>query len=205
MHILDGPAMTVPGALYLECPTCGEVTLHEVVHGTSTGRSLVVDAKCRGCGTVSHQTVRSAEVLRLPIVVSDRGTSRRTTIEAEGDEVIAVDDELMVEGLPVRVRSIEVGHEQRVQEAPGSSIKTIWAVRFDSVRVKMSINVGPRTKMAEVEAAPDEEFTVGDMVEAAGTTSVVHSIKTRTGSVRRGSVQAQDIVRVYCRAVRGLR
>ncbi len=195
--------MTVPGALYLECPTCGEVTLHEVVHGTSTGHALEVDARCRTCGTVSHQAVRAAEVLKLPIVVSAGPESVRTTIEAEAEEVLSVGDELLVDGLPVMVKSIEVGHEQRASSAPASKVKTIWAVRFDSIKVKFSINVGPRTKMAETDAAPDEEFTVGDIVEAAGVTSVIHSIKTPGGSVRRGSVAARDIVRIYCTAVRG--
>jgi len=197
--------MNVPGALYLECPTCGEVTLHEVVHGTSTGRTLTVDARCRTCGTVSHQAVKSAEVLKVPIVVSAGAESVRTTIEAEEGEVISVGDELVVDGLPVLVRSIEVGHETRVSSAPASDVRTVWAVRYDSVKVKFSINVGPRTKMAEADAAPDEEFTVGDIVEAAGLTSVIHSIKTRGGAVRRGSVAARDIVRVYCTAVRGAR
>jgi len=197
--------MNVPGALYLECPTCGEVTLHEVVHGTSTGHALVVDAKCRTCGTVSHQAVKAAEVLKVPVVVSAGAESVRTTIEAEAEEVITVGEELLVDGTAVLVKSIEVGHEQRAQSAPASKVKTVWTVRYDSVKVKFSINEGPRTKMAETDAAPDEEFTVGDIVEAAGITSVIHSIKTRGGPVRRGSVAARDIVRVYCTAVRGAR
>jgi uncharacterized Zn finger protein len=197
--------MTVPGALYLDCPTCGEVTLHEVVHGKTSGKALEVDVRCRTCGTISHQALKQTEARRVPIVISEGPVSRRTTIDIDEEELVSVEDELLVEGTPVHVRSIEVGHEQRVSEAKGATIKTIWAVTFDKVKVKFSINAGPRTKMAEVEAAPDEEFTVGDIVEAGGITSVIHSIKTEDKAVRRGSVPARDIVRVYCTAVRGAR
>jgi len=197
--------MTVPGALYLDCPTCGEVTLHEVVHGRASGKSLEVDVRCRTCGTLTHQALKQTEAITVPIVVSEGPLSRRTTIDVDEEELISVDDELLVEGALVHVRSIEVGHEQRVPEARGAAIKTIWAVTYGKVKVKFSINDGPRTKMAEVDAAPDEEFTVGDIVETGGITSVVHSIKTQDKAVRRGSVPARDIVRVYCTAVRGAR
>ena len=197
--------MTVPGALYLDCPTCEEVTLHEVVHGKASGKALEVDVRCRKCGTLTHQALKQTEALRVPIVISDGPVSRRTTIDVDEDELVSVDDELLVEGTPVHVRSIEVGHEQRVPEARGATIRTIWAVSYEKIRVKFSINVGPRTKMAEVDAAPDEEFTVGDIVEAGGITSVIHSIKSLDRAVRRGSVPAREIVRVYCTAVRGAR
>ena len=172
--------MTVPGALYLDCPTCGEVTLHEVVHGKASGKSLEVDVRCRACGTTTHQALKQTEALTVPIVVSEGPLSRRTTIDVDEEELISVDDELLVESTPVHVRSIEVGHEQRVSEAKGATIKTIWAVTFDKVKVKFSINAGPRTKMAEVEAAPDEEFTVGDIVEAGASPPSCTASRRRT-------------------------
>ena len=197
--------MTVPGALYLDCETCGEVTLHEVVHGRVSAGALEVNVRCRECGLTSERTIKEAERKRLPVVVSEGSESRRTGLEIEVDEVLCIGDELLVDGIPVQIRAIEVGHEKRVEVAPVADIETLWTVRFDRIRVKFSMNLGARTKTSEEVAAPDEEFTIGEMVEVAGVPAVIHRIKSKDRLVRKGSVEARDIVRVYCRAVRGHR
>lgn len=197
--------MTVPGALYLDCEACGEITLHEVVHGKVTKKALELTVRCRQCNATRHHTQKEAETTSLPVVISEGDESKRTTLEIEIDEVLCAGDELLVDGVPVQVRAIEVGHERRVEAAPAGEVTTLWTVRFDKVRVKFSINLGARTKSAEVAAAPDEEFRVGEMVHAAGTPAVIHRIKTFDKVVQRGMVEARDIVRVYCKAVRGTR
>lgn len=197
--------MPVPGALYQECESCGDVTLHEVVHGKISRGHLELTVRCGECGTTSHQAREESKPLRLRTIYSEGRGSRRTHVEVEADEVLAVGDELLVDGVPAQVRGIEVGQDRRVEAAPVKDIMTLWTVRFDEVRIKYSINMGHRTKAVEQVATPDEEFTVGEMVRVGGVDAVIHRIKTWDRVLRKGSAEARDIVRIYGKAIRGSR
>ncbi len=197
--------MPVPGALYLECEPCEDITLHEVVHGKVSGKRLELQLRCKECGTKSFQVRDEVETSRVKVVISEGGQSRRTSLDIESDEVLMVGDEMLVDGLPVQIRGIEVGTDKRVDSAQVTKIGTLWTVRFDKVVVKFSINMGQRTKSASQIAAPDEEYTVGEMVEVAGIEAVIHRIKTWDRVMQRGSAEARDIRRIYGRVIRGPR
>jgi uncharacterized Zn finger protein len=141
----------------------------------------------------------------VPVVVSEGESSHRTTVEIETDDMILVGDELLVDGIPVQVRGIEVGTDRRVESSPVKQIRTLWTVRFDKVMVKFSINMGHTTKAGSQVASPDEEFTVGELVQVKGVTAVIHRIKTWDRTLQRGSAEARDIRRIYGKAVRGSR
>jgi uncharacterized Zn finger protein len=194
--------MPVPGALYLECESCSDITLHEVVHGRVSGKKLQLQVRCRECSTKSEHIREEVATSHIPVVVSEGERSHRTKVEIETADVILVGDELLVDGVPVQVRGIEIGTDRRVDSSPVKDIKTLWTVRFDKVMVKFSINMGHRTKAGSQVASPDEEFTVGEMVEVAGVTAVIHRIKTWDRTMQRGSAEARDIRRIYGKAVR---
>ena len=170
--------MPVPDALYLDCEPCGDLTLHEVVHGKVSGKRLELTVRCQECSAISHQVHEETPTTVIRVVLSEGELSRRTTLEIEVDEVLIVGDELIIDDIPVQVRAIEVVGEKRIEVAPVKDIVTLWVVRFDSVKVKFSINVGHRTTSAEEVAALDEEYTVGEMVTVNGITAVIHRIKT---------------------------
>ena len=197
--------MQVPGALYMECETCGDITLHEVVHGKVAGKKVHLQVRCRDCGNRSQHVREEVSTSNVPVVVSEGERSHRTSVEMETDDVILVGDELLVDGVPVQVRGIEVGTDRRVDSAPVKDIQTLWTVRYDRVKVKFSINMGHRTKAGNQIASPDEEFTVGELVQVSGVTAVIHRIKTWDRTLQRGSAEARDIRRVYGKAVRGSR
>jgi uncharacterized Zn finger protein len=194
--------MPVPGALYLDCEACGDITLQEVVHGKVSGKKLHLQVRCRECGTKSEHVREEVATSKVPVVVSEGDQSRKTTVEIETVDVILVGDELLVDGIPVQVRGIEIGTDKRVDSAPVKDIKTLWTVRFDKIVVKFSINMGHRTKAGSQVASPDEEFTVGELVEVKGVSAVIHRIKTWDRTLQRGSAEARDIRRIYGKAVR---
>ncbi len=195
--------MNVPNALQLQCDECHEVTMHEVLRGRIGKGQEVIEAtvKCLECGKVSTTVVREAKGIKVPIIVSEMGSSHRHELELGEDEELAVDDELLVEDLPVIVSSIEVG-ERRVRRAAVKHISTIWAKRFDKVRVRVAINKVHKTISVDLEATPDEEFFVDDLMTIGREEVVIHYIKTKDGMVRRGSVPAREIVRIYAKAAR---
>lgn len=196
--------MTTPNALYLECPSCGEETLHEVLKGRIGRKKMVMETtvKCQECGTVHTTVVREAKLVKVPVVVSDMGHSRQVEVELGEDEVVAVDDELFVDDLHVMITSIESSGEKRPRKVPVREIETLWAKRYDKIRVKISVNKGHKTTSTDIFAMPDEEFFVGDMIAVGREKAVIHRMKTRRGMVRDGSVEARDIVRVYAKLMR---
>ena len=86
--------------------------------------------------------------------------------------------------------------------ALAKDVTAIWAKRFDKVHVKVSINDVHKTIPAEVDALPEEEFFIGDLMTIGRYDVVITQIKTRDAMARRGAVMARDIVRIYAKRAR---
>ena len=115
--------------------------------------------------------------------------------------MFGVDDELFVGGTHVVITSIE-SNGKRVRRSAVGDIGTIWAKRYDRIRMKVSVNKGYKTVPSEFFAMPDEEFYIGDIISAGREKAVIHQMKTQRGLVRNGGAEARDIVRIYARAMR---
>ena len=195
--------MAIPNSLYLDCPSCGEKTLHEVLKGriSKGGDVLETTVKCQECQHVHSAVVREPKSTKVAIILSDMGATKKTEFEFGEDELVVVGDELFIGDTNVVITAIEKG-ERRVPEAVAKEIKTIWAKKFDKVRVKISVNKTSKTLAAELTALPDEEFFVGDILNIGRDSVVIHYIKTRESMVRQGGVPARDIVRIYAKSAR---
>jgi uncharacterized Zn finger protein len=195
--------MNVPNAIQVECPDCGEETLHEVLKGRlgKDGNTLEGTLRCHECGRVHTAVVRETKTVMVPVIISDQGESRKASIEIPEDEEIRIEDELLLDDLPIIVSSVEKGNG-RVTKALAKDITAIWAKRFDQVHVKISINDVHKTIPAEIVVLPEEEFFIGDLMTVGRYNVVVTQIKTTDGMARRGSVLARDIVRLYARKAR---
>lgn len=197
--------MTTPTSVIVECPACKDETLHQILSGKISGRNAkVLDStvKCRSCGQVHHVVLKSEKPVSLPVIVSWLKESKRSSITLGPDEVLSVDDEMMCGDLPVLVTSIESKAGARVSVCKAKEITTIWAKRFDKVKIPFSINHHGRTYPEQMIASPDEEFFIGDMMRVGKRDVVIHAIKTEARTVKRGTVAARDIVRVYANIVR---
>ncbi|UCE91692.1 MAG: hypothetical protein JSV90_00620 [Methanobacteriota archaeon] len=184
---------------------CKEETTHEVLSGTMSGRtSSVLDStvKCRKCGHTHHVTIRAERPVTVPVVVSWMSKSRRSSLALGPDEVVSVDDEVMCGEMPVLITSLESRAGARVQTAKAGDIGTIWAKRFDKVKVSFSINHHGKTYPEHMIVSPDEELLIGDILVVGKRDVVIHAIKTERGTAREGAVRARDIVRIYANIVR---
>ena len=95
--------MDPPSNIGTECPECEEETIHQVLKGTlgkGKGSSLVLDAtvKCSQCGRVHHVLIRRDRPIEIPVILSDGKTSERSQIEIPKDLVLAVKDEIEIDG-----------------------------------------------------------------------------------------------------------
>lgn len=195
--------MAAPSALVLVCEECGEGP-HRVLSGRVSGTDAVVfqgTVKCVTCGRVRSVTVREDRPVEVPAIVSEGAKSERTTVELGPEEIIEVGMRLEVDGHRLEVMAIEVG-ERRVPASKAADVRTLWVKRMDRIRVKFSVNKGSRTVVFNIDAAPDEEFEVGDLVDLRRERAVIHKIRVGTRTLSRGTAAAEDIVRMYGRIVR---
>jgi len=195
--------MSVPNAIYLDCPNCEEHAVHEVLKGKIGRKTEVMEAtvKCQECGHVYTTVVRGPEPVKLPIIVSELKESAKNEIELMSGDMVSVNDEVFLGDAHLLITSIECDG-RRVDHCAVENVGTLWAKKFDKVIVKISINKHTRTIPAQVDALPDEEFFIGDLMTVGREQVVIHNIKSQEGTVRRGGVPARDIVRIYAKAVR---
>jgi uncharacterized Zn finger protein len=195
--------MSVPNAIYLDCPSCEEHAVHEVLKGKLGKKQETMEAtvKCQECGHIYSTVVREPEQIKLPIIVSARADSQKAEIEMVAGDMVSVNDEVFLGETHLLITAIECDG-RRVEHCAVEDVDTLWAKKFDKVIVKISINKHTRTIPAQVEAMPDEEFYIGDLMTVGRENVVIHNIKSREGTVRRGGVPARDIVRIYTKSVR---
>ncbi len=196
--------MDLPNALYTGCPSCGEETLHRVVKGKiGEKKGFIVDAvvKCSQCGHTHASTIRAEKNLTIPVIVSELDSSIKNELELSENDTVRVGDEFLLDKGRIKIASIET-KKGRVVSSQAKDVTTLWAKKFDRIRLKISINKGSRTFTRTVWAVPDEEFFVGDVMRIKGDNIVIHRIKTHNMILKRGSAEARDIVRLYGKIAR---
>jgi uncharacterized Zn finger protein len=196
--------MTVPSSVLVDCPVCGEETLHEVLSGRLEGKDQAVmesTVRCRKCGQVHHVVIRCERPIEIPVVISWLQKSVRSTVSLGPEEIVTVGDEMMCGETPMMITSIE-SKGSRPKRAKAKDVSTIWGKKYDKVRVPFSIGHHGRSHSEHVMAVPDEEFIIGDMLKIGKHEVVIHAIKLEDKVLRDGGASARDIVRVYATVVR---
>lgn len=187
----------------VECPVCGCVRPHILVHAKrGVGREgMEFTLKCTECGSTHKRVFSEEKLVDRPYVLSEGGVSTKGTTKLFSDESVSVGEELYLGDRRCVVTALETKNG-RAESARSTDITTIWA-RSTSVKVvRISVNQGSRTLSLKVEAQPEEEFAIGDIVETDKGRVVITGIRTDGRSLDRGSVEAADIVRVYAKMVR---
>ncbi len=196
--------MEVPNALYVECPSCKEETLHRVIKGSlNEKKDIVLYAlvKCGECGHRHQSVIRTAKPLLVPVIVSEQESSLKNEIELSGEDTVSVGDEFHLDRGLIKITAIET-EPGRVKSALVKDVKTLWAKKFDRIKLGISINKGEKTLSRNIWAVPDEEFFVGDVMRIKGLDFTIHRIRTRSKTLKQGSAVARDIVRLYGKTIR---
>ena len=193
------------------CPACGVETVHEVLK--SGGQSTV---RCTDCGHTHKVTIETVDDVEKDVIVSQDGDSYRATVEAPPDEQIAVGEEFIVDTpeaiQQVRITSVELDGDRRVESAPVEDVETIWTRVVDNVAVNVTLHPkdGGRdeTRSLKVHVPGDFEFTVGETREFGDEEFEVEGIQVRDDATgyrfdkfdhEGDSVFAKDVKRVYAR------
>ncbi|WP_410765694.1 HVO_0476 family zinc finger protein [Haloferax sp. DFSO60] len=210
--------MSLPDAgerVPLSCPTCSpsDPTVHEVLK--PGGHSTV---RCTECGHVHKEKIEVPDEIDMDVVVSQDGSSVSTTVSAPKEATIEMGDEFIVDTPEaiqlVRITGIQVGPEQRVEEALVKDIKTVWTRVVDNVKVNVTIHpkegdgYNEETRSITVNVPGDYEFVVGESEQFGDEEVKVEGLVVRADApeYRHGKldhpgdmVYAKDAKRVYTR------
>ena len=189
--------MQVPSSIDTHCPDCNEELLHRTLKGRYTGKKLHMVLKCSHCDRVHEETFELIGQTAVRTIISRGEESERVSMDLSSDWQVSVGDEMMHGDERLMITGIEVGGK-RVNTAAVTDIQTLWAKNFDTVDLSISINRKGRTRSLKITVDPDEEFEVGADIEIDGRPVFIHSIKTDTKRMRKGTAVAREILRVYC-------
>lgn len=188
----------MPDTLFYECPDCDDVTEHQILKGRMGKASIEGTFRCNQCGRVTSETIKIPELLEVPIIFSDGDVSEPSRTTIESNDIISIDDEFFLDdGRRVCVTHIDVADGSNVKKALATDIRKLWVKQFDILSVKVSVNDDRKTYSLRVEAEPDDEFVVGTQLEFEDFDCLIHAIKAKHSLVKRGSVEARDITRIY--------
>ena len=169
-------------------------------------KQLTLDCtiKCTKCDFVHQTTIIEQKEIAVPIIISDQAESIRRSISLHPDEELRLDQELILEEHNVVIKSLEVDGK-RVSNATVKDVTTIWSKTVDpygKVQLKISVHKGPNTLSYKLDALPDEEFFIGDILRLGRNNIAIYKIKTHSRVIKYDSAIARDIVRIYGRAIR---
>ncbi|MGA1848276.1 MAG: HVO_0476 family zinc finger protein [Thermoplasmatota archaeon] len=198
--------MTEGTVIFALCESCGEETPHRILKGrTGPDPESGFDGtvQCISCKSIHNAYFPVEKPIEVQSVVSDQERSEKKRIEFGPNEEVRVGEEFYWEDHNLLVTSIE-SNGRRLEKCKASDIDCLWLKIFDTVPVKVSIVRGENTKSERLEAAPEEEFAVGDILEFGKDKVVIDKIKTDRNMVyREGSpVEARSIKRIYSKIVK---
>lgn len=183
---------------YFVCPECESEDV-EIIK--ERGRDLTL--RCAECGHVWQITL--SKMIQVPIIVSKHERSFKKTVKLPVDEEIRVGDIVELEDDEVRISSIELEDNKRVEKAEIKDVKVLWG---ESLMYPKVIGVSiylPKgiTQSFKVKVDREEEFAVGEVLEVGGYTFKIDKIKIEGKMLRYGRAKADEIVRIMGRPIRG--
>ena len=192
--------------IYHFCETCDEETPHKILSGKFDGNlesGFDGTVQCQQCSTVHHIQIPVEKPVEVSLVISFRDESLSGEMELSPREEVRVDDEFYHGDHNLLVTSVETAG-RRVQRALGKDIETIWTKVFDTVDLKVSVVKGSNTQSEKIEAAPDEEFAVGDVLDFGKFRVLISKIRDNERTIYREDhpVQARFIKRIYTKPIK---
>jgi len=188
-----------PVNFYMECPDCDDETLHENLNPSARGVTMPV--RCTECGRTDRvEYSPPGKELQVRTIVSEGPSSERTTLTFEADSSVAIDDIVYVGDVRCKVTGIEM-EEFRMETCPVVDVTTLWVTKYETIKVKISLQEGHKSIPLVRELAPEDTIVVGEVMSFEGKPWVVSDVKLRYGkkAFEGEPVAAEDIVRVYCK------
>ncbi|WP_136716615.1 HVO_0476 family zinc finger protein [Halorientalis salina] len=210
----SGSDSELPDRVAIPCPSCSQAleTVHEVL-STGGGR---VTLRCTECEHVHKEQLPEDDTVQRSVVVSQDGESFTTSVDVPEDEQLAVGEEFVAETdaaiMTVRITSLELDDDSRVESAGADEVDTIWTREVENVAVNVTKHPkdGRRedTESLTLQVPGDYEFTVGETEELGDYEFTVESFHVRDDAEGYfmdkldhdgDTIVAKDVKRLYVR------
>ena len=179
------------------CDACNEVTAHELLREKPVGEGRDVLLKCVECSFVYTLEIRPPKLIRIPFILTDGPSSQQITIDVDGDEEFNLGDVFEEDDMLWNINQILVSGERKAKRSIASEVVRISALRTDMVRVKMTLTRGEQSDSESILVEYGKTFTAGHLMDHKGETWRIRAIHTGQGRTMRGTVETQDIKRMY--------
>jgi len=179
------------------CPSCSKEQEHEIVHKREVGLGLDVKVQCSICSLVHKVHIRPNKSVKIQFLLSEGANSMNETIEVDDDEIFRVGDIFEHGDKLWRINTLESTQKKFMRKALPERIGRITAIRYDEVRVKVTMTEGDISTPSLIICEPERIFSTGSIIEHEGEKWRVRSINTSNGSTLRGKFEAFKIKRMY--------
>ena len=179
------------------CPSCDEMTAHEILHEKKVGNGADFKVRCTACDRVHTVVFRPPPPTNIPFILTDGPRSVRVVLVVDADEEFVVGDVFEEDEMLWRIHQIERRDGRQVIAETAASIARITALRTDMVRVKLTLTRGEDSTPDVIVVPQETTFTGSHLMEHNGETWRIRAIHTGTGRTMRGTVEAPDIKRMY--------
>lgn len=179
------------------CSECDEYTEHQVLKekAVGTGKDLLV--KCIECDYVYNLQIREPLSIKIPFILTDGPNSKRVELDIDDDEVFLLGDVFQDEEMLWSVNQIIDKSGRKKKSIIATEASIISALRTDMVRVKITMTRGEFSDSTSMQVDYGTKFSAGTMMDYAEEVWRIRAIHTGTGRTLKGTVEAQDIKRIY--------
>ena len=179
------------------CSECEDYMEHEILkeRKIGTGRDLLL--KCKTCSAITNLQIREPKSVSVPFILTDGPNSVRVELEIDEDEEFVIGDVFEEGEMLWSINQIidQEGRKKKKIIAPGASV--ISALRTDMVRVKITATRGEHSDSSWMLVDYGTKFTADTKIDYQGEVWRIRAIHTGAGRTLRGTVEAQDIKRIY--------
>jgi uncharacterized Zn finger protein len=176
------------------CPKCADVADHIVLKASPN--SLTV--RCHDCGDVRSMAPQKARDIELKLVISDGPKAQADRLVVDRADEISIDDEFEFNGHRMIVTGIEIDGGNTTK-CLAEVIHVLHAKMFNTVKLRLSVNEGEKTRSARLDVEPNAPYQIGQVVAVGFEKWVVKTIKSDMNrTLHRGALPARSIVRLFC-------
>ena len=180
-----------------ECSNCEDFTEHRILRRVNKGEGEDLLIQCVDCNEVKTLHLRPGKAIKITSILSDGAESQTQSIESDDDELISVGDVFDHDGILYRVTRIDDSDTRSKQTMVAKEISTLWAVRCDKCKVRLTMTDGEESSSKTIECSPDRVFSCGSIMEIEGVRWRIRALHTGKGRTLRGKRPAVDLRRIY--------
>jgi uncharacterized Zn finger protein len=182
---------------YTHCPSCLKNQPHERLNEKKKGQGVDILARCEACGKVHTVEFRPPKEIKISFTLSDGAYSEPVDISTDEDERLRIEDIFEHDDALWRITRMDDESGRGMRRARTDQIASAWAVRCDTVRLKLTMTIGDISNAATIECEPSKMFSCGTIMEVAGKKWRIRAIHTGQGKTLSGKRPAHMIRRIF--------